>query len=294
MLRAPSYPHAFLSTPVIDRDLLEVVLEAMLDAVARLDDCPNTIAVDAMGRNGPTMAALERVLCGRRAEPVILEQRSRPRLETTLATEDYFRQAMSASSRKKLRQLRNRLAREGQTVSQIVADPQPAAAALEEFLALENAGWKGRKGTSILSQPADAAFFRDAFCAMVRAGAASVHILRLDGRALAMQLVLGAGAGAFTWKTAFDEEFSRFSPGSLLFEDYTKHFLDNAAIRFVNSCSEDDSGYMATWTERQSVVDLRLSTVRGASLGFHLANRAEQRFRKLRAMAKRLRHRLME
>lgn len=292
VLRAPSYPHAFLATPVVDRDLLEVVLEAMLDATAQMDDCPKTIAIDSMGAGGPTMAALERVLCKRHSAPIVLEQRSRPRLETSLATDAYLKGAMSGSSRKKLRQLRNRLTREGVAVSEVVSDPGRISGELEEFLALEHSGWKGRKGTSILGRPADAAFFRDAFCAMAGAGAASIHSLRLDGRPLAMQLVLRAGSGAFTWKTAFDEDFARFSPGTLLFEDYTRHFLDDETIRFVDSCSEDDSGYMATWTERQSVADLRLSAVRGAGLAFTVVNEAEKRFRLLRSMAKQVYHKL--
>ena len=288
VLRSPAFPHAYLATPVIDRGLLEPVLGAMLDTLAAIPDAPSTVAIDSMGTDGPTMAALQRVLAVRKAMPLVLESRTRPRLKSELGAEAYFKQAMSGSSRKKLRQLRHRLAREGELTSDIVRDPEMVARNLEAFLQIENAGWKGRNATSILHSPADASFFRDGFSAMARAGAAEIHCLRLDGRPLAMQLVVRAGKAAFTWKTAYDEAFARFSPGTLLFEDYTTRFLGDETLEFVDSCAEDDSGYMATWTERQPVADLRLSTVRGASLGFRLASPAERRFRKLRGVAKRL------
>ena len=40
-----------------------------------------------------------------------------------------------------------------------------------------------------------------------------------------------AGAVAFTWKTAYDEQFHDFSPGMLLLEDYTAAFLADQVDR---------------------------------------------------------------
>jgi Acetyltransferase (GNAT) domain len=58
-----------------------------------------------------------------------------------------------------------------------------------------------------------------------------MHTLSLDARPLSMQIILQCGAAAFTWKTAFDEEFSDFSPGMLLFEDYTAVLLVDPRLR---------------------------------------------------------------
>ena len=82
-----------------------------------------------------------------------------------------------------------------------------------------------------------------------------------------MQLILRCGEAAFTWKTAFDERFQDFSPGMLLLEDYTASLLADERIAFVDSCAQDDSGFMAVWTERQPVADL--ASVRStAACGF--------------------------
>ena len=99
---------------------------------------------------------------------------------------------------------------------------------LEQFLAMEAAGWKGRQGTALLCDPCEAAFMRDAVGALADQGRASIHALALDQRPVSMQIVAHAGRAAFTWKTAYDERFQDFSPGMLLLEDYTAALLADA------------------------------------------------------------------
>jgi CelD/BcsL family acetyltransferase involved in cellulose biosynthesis len=158
--------------------------------------------------------------------------------------------------------------------------------ALEEFLAMEASGWKGREGTALLSDGADAAFMRGAVDALADFGCASIHSLYLDGKPVSMQIVGRAGAAAFTWKTAYDETYRDFSPGTLLLEDYTAAFLADESIAFVDSCSFDDSGFMSAWTERQPVADLWFDVRRGGSLSFRVMSAAQQSYRLLRAVAK--------
>jgi len=285
--RTPAFPHGFLGTPVIDRAMLEPVLAAMLDRIASMPDCPNQIALDMMDMDGPTMAALARVAAERGNAPMVLEERARPLLQSGESPDAYFANAMSSSSRKKLRQLRNKLSRDGALTSEIVTEPGALSRALEEFLALEASGWKKENGTALLCDDADARFFRAGFAALAEAGRARIHALRLDGKSVALQIVALAGPAASTWKTAYDEAYATFSPGSLLFVDYTTAFLEDEGIETVDSCSEDDSGYMATWTGRKTVGDLRITAARRASLAFRLTSAVELAFRAARRRAKR-------
>ena len=87
-------------------------------------------------------------------------------------------------------------------------------------------------------------------------GGVTIDALAVDGRPVSMQIILRCGGVAFTWKTAFDEKFQDFSPGMLLLEDYTTSFLADEAIDYVDSCAQDDSGFMAVWSERQGVAEI--------------------------------------
>ena len=53
-----------------------------------------------------------------------------------------------------------------------------------------------------------------AVAARAAAGAARIHSLRVDGRAVASLISFVCGGTAFTWKIAYDEAFARFSPGA--------------------------------------------------------------------------------
>ena len=285
-LSAPTFAHCYLATPVIDRNHLEDTLEAMLDCVADDPRLPKVIALDAIATEGTTYAALVRVLAERGSTPCVFEQARRPALASTLDGKSYLAQALSASSRKKLRQHRRRLAEKGTLRFVIDSEPATMRDALEQFLAMEAAGWKGRQGTALLSDPSDAAFIRGAVGALADHGSAAIHSLQLDGTPVSMQIVVRAGSVAFTWKTTYDEAFQDFSPGMLLLEDYTAAFLADKSIALVDSCSFDDSGFMGVWTERQAVADLWIDARRGGSLEFRALSGLQKSYRDARAAAK--------
>jgi CelD/BcsL family acetyltransferase involved in cellulose biosynthesis len=286
MLAAPVYEHCYLSTPVIDRNCLDETIEAMLDAIDDDPQLPKIVALDMMATDGATYNALARALARRDSEPRVFAQLQRPKLASDLDGKAYLEKAQSGSSRKKLRQHRRKLAEKGDLTSVVATQPGAVCRALEEFLAMEASGWKGRQGTALQSSKADAAFMRGTVGALASTGCASIHSLYLDGKPVSMQIVVRSGAVAFTWKTAYDEAFQDFSPGTLLWEDYTAALLADKTIAAVDSCSFDDSGYMATWTERQAMADLWFDVRRGGSAAFRFVGGAQGCYRAMRALAK--------
>jgi CelD/BcsL family acetyltransferase involved in cellulose biosynthesis len=240
-----------------------------------------------MSADGPTAEALLRVLAARGSAPCWLERlRQRPKLASTLDGKTYLEKALSGSSRKKLRQHRRRLAERGRLSHAVAGDPDAIRRALEDFLRMEASGWKGRQGTALLSDTENASYIRRAIVGMAEQGCASIHALCLDDRPISMQIVVRAGAVAYTWKTAYDEEFRDFSPGMLLLEEYTTAFLADKSIAYVDSCSYDDSSFMATWTERRAVADLWIDARRGGSLAFTILTFLQKRYRDVRALGK--------
>jgi CelD/BcsL family acetyltransferase involved in cellulose biosynthesis len=287
-LRAPAAEHAYLATPVIDRDCLDATLEAMFAAVAASPDLPQTIVLNAMSDEGATAQALVRVLAARGSTFRRVKEGKRPKLVTGRDADDYLAQAISSSTRKKLRQHRRRLAERGDLKSVVKKAPDEINEAVEAFLQLEAEGWKGRRGTALLNSPRDAAFARSMLTAFARSGEALIHALELDGRPVSMQVVLRAGPTAFTWKTAYDEAMRDVSPGMLLFEDYTRAFLQDDEIARVDSCTYDETSFMAGWRERQPVVDLMICARRAPSLSMACTASLNCGYTALREAAKRV------
>lgn len=288
VLSAPPVPHAYLATPVIDRECIDQALHAMLDRIAGDGRLPRIVALDAMGADGATMQALMRVVAARGSASCVFGQPLRPKLASPLDGKRYLEQALSGSTRKKLRQQRRKLGEKGALESRCIREPEAVRTAFEDFLRLEASGWKGRQRTALLNDAADAAFARAMIAELAAQGEAAIHALTLDGRPVSMQIVLRAGAAAFTWKTAYDETLHDFSPGMLLFEDYTAALLADDDIDYVDSCAFDDSGYMATWRERQAIAHLWFDARRGGSLAFAALTRMQKGFLRLRGRAKTL------
>ena len=285
-LTAPPMAHAYLATPVIDRGLLDATLEAMLTFIASEASLPKTIALDAMSMDGTVMQALGRVLAMRGTAPYVLERGARPILASDLDGKHYWEKALSGSSRKKLRQHRRRLAEKGTLTYRILTTAADVERALEDFLKLEATGWKGRQGTALLGNAADAAYVRAMIATLAMRGQVSIHALTLNDRPVSMQIVLRAGATAFTWKTAYDEAWRDSSPGMLLLEDYTATLLADDSIARVDSCTFDESSFMAVWTEREAIATLWLDATPGGSSAFTLLTRLQSAYLRARNAAK--------
>lgn len=90
--------------------------------------------------------------------------------------------------------------------------------ALEEFMAVEAAGWKGASGTAIACSEDLVRFYATLTRRLAASGWLEWQTLRVDGRAIASALAVAMGARIFLVKVGFRPEFADLSPGMLLVE----------------------------------------------------------------------------
>jgi len=104
---------------------------------------------------------------------------------------------------------------------------------LDEFMKVEAASWKGPEQTAILRRPDLVRFYLSLTRGLSRAGWLEWHIMRMDGRVIAVNLAIAVRSRLVVWKLGYDEMFSKLSPGSLLFE----HVVSEA---YANGVTEID------------------------------------------------------
>ena len=148
--------------------------------------------------------------------------------------------------------------------------------------------WKGQNGTALLSDKADATFTRRFIANLSDVGGASVALLRVDGKAIAAQVLLYSGPMAYTWKTAFDAEFGKFSPGALLIDKVTDALFASGTAQ-IESCSTDGGFMEHLWTGRRTTVDMLVDVGAKKSAGFTLALLGERGYAFAREQRNRLR-----
>ncbi|MFN0182834.1 MAG: GNAT family N-acetyltransferase [Aquabacterium sp.] len=107
------------------------------------------------------------------------------------------------------------------TVQSVAGDDAAADDALAQFTRLEDSGWKGAAGTgsAIALHPRLQRFFGDLYRDPQAPQARSeIHLLRLDGQAIAAQFCVRVGGSRHVLKIGYDAAHGRLNPGHLLLD----------------------------------------------------------------------------
>jgi CelD/BcsL family acetyltransferase involved in cellulose biosynthesis len=103
-------------------------------------------------------------------------------------------------------------------VSFEILSPRPDEfdALFDEAIGVEMRSWKRETGTAIAADRAKESCFRRYFRSACEEGNFRIAFMRIDGRAVAMQMALEWLGRYWLFKIGFDEEYERCSPGTLL------------------------------------------------------------------------------
>jgi hypothetical protein len=274
VLQAWVEPYQVLSTPLLDAQ------EPVPAMAALLRPPPSWPAPALMLRyfreGGPVAAALDEALAARGQRALRLKTYERALV---------VREGGPAASRNR-RNRYNRLRRQREAmerdlgpvrVVERTADP----AAIEQFLELEAAGWKGAAGTALASDPAHVAWFREVCDGLRAAGKLEVLSLEAGDRVTAMWVDFDMGEGSLHFKSAYDETLGEYRPG----EQLLMHCLDTAAAgRYAwrdSATVPDNTLFNQLWPSRVTLSTVavplhgRIGTVAVAAMG--LAQRIRSR-----------------
>jgi CelD/BcsL family acetyltransferase involved in cellulose biosynthesis len=147
-----THPFAPLGTPLIDRDACADVVAAFLDHVAGDDALPKLLLLPLINEAGPVRDALRSALARSGGACVAFERHRRALLRPE-TRDGYLDRAIGHKRRKELRRQRHRLADAGPLSFALATTPAEIATALQDFIALEAGGWKGRAGTAMAQHP---------------------------------------------------------------------------------------------------------------------------------------------
>jgi CelD/BcsL family acetyltransferase involved in cellulose biosynthesis len=286
-----THPYAPLGAPLIDRDYADAVIDAWLGHMAGDARLPKLALMPFLPLQGPLAAALDSAIERHGGRAADFARHARALLHPAAERGDYLKRTLGAKTRKNLRHQRNLLARIGAVRLDRADLPATIGPALTDFLALEEAGWKGRAGTAIAQHADTSCFVHGAIAALAEDGRVQIYRLMLGERAIAAGILLRSEASAWFWKTAFDEAFARASPGLHLGVELTQTLLKDESLVRVDSCAVADHPMIdRVWRERLAIGD-RLLSVGGAP--FTLARAMESSRRAAAAGVRALRDRIV-
>ncbi len=253
------HDNAFCGNPLIARGFETAFWRAALRHFDHTAGAALFLHLPQFPADGPANIALDSVLKETSRPSVTVEAGERAMLASDDVPGDYLAGSMSAKKRKELRRQHKRLAEEGTLTFERSADADNISAWITDFLALELAGWKGDAGSALASANDTRTFFADALTGAAQAGRLERLAMRLDGRPIAMLANFITPPGVFSFKTTFDEDYSRFSPG-LLLQIENLGLLERPDVSWADSCAaEGHSMIERIWREKRPIISRNIA-----------------------------------
>ncbi|MEM8540210.1 MAG: GNAT family N-acetyltransferase [Pseudomonadota bacterium] len=258
IVRAWSNHYGPFGVPLIERREASQIIEDLLGTIAMPSvNLPKIIAFPDIAANSPVISLIRAIALSNGLPMAMTKPTERPVLNATKDVEHYFRDGLGGHHRRDVGRLWRKLERQGTLRYDIARSVDDIRAQMEEFLLLENAGWKGRQRTSLAADRYRAAFAREAINSLAEVDKCRIHTITLDDKVIASLIVFVDGSNAWTWKTTFDEEYRPYSPGKLLMVCATEAILDDPNIQFADSCAPEGHSMMGhLWQERREITTL--------------------------------------
>lgn len=143
---------------------------------------------------------------------------------------------------------------------ELCRDKTLVKARFESFLSLESRSWKGAKKTALLSRACDADFARRIAENLAARDACMIATLKAGDKALAALALFNLGGETFSWKTAYDETYREYSPGTQLLARFADTLMETGRGLILDSCATPGNELANTlWGERETVATLLFS-----------------------------------
>lgn len=224
-------------------DLVWSDAAALVPLVQRLHQDGHALHFNRIAADSPVLSAIRRVFAGRGMVLV------RPVMPTPVITlDDGWADPLArfnAGRRSDFRRAMRHAEKLGNVTYDIVTPTHPAELEyrLDEAFAVEAASWKGEAGSALAVNPLRGPFYRNYAQRAMEAGILRLAFMRIDGRAVAMQIALEWQQRWWLLKIGYDAACAKASPGQLLM----LHTLGEAARRGLRSY--EFLGDPAPWTD---------------------------------------------
>ncbi len=247
----------FLGTPLIRAGHEKDFWRTLMAALDEADWSGNLMSFAGLDPAGPVYAALCAAAdeCGRPS--TIVHKVERAMLHSTLDTEAYLQANVRGKKRKEWRRLANRLQDLGEVSFSSLENEDALPSWCEAFLALEAAGWKGKRGAALANTESTKAFFHKIVRAAFAEDVLDFQRLCIDDRPIAMLVNFITPPGSWSFKIAYDEELARFSPGVMIELRNLERVLSAEHIDWMDSCAVENHPMIdSLWAERRTIVQV--------------------------------------
>lgn len=245
-----------LCTPLIRRGSERECVDAFLDWLGA-ERGSALMELRFVSGDGPVFRLLTDRLAARQGSSLDTDSHTRAILRPRESADSYARASIRRDHRKDIRRKTRRLSEQGNLEFNSLEPGGDIDAWIQEFLRLEDSGWKGREGGAFARNETHRHYFATITRAAFERGRLMMLALRLDGNPVAMKCNFIARPGAFAFKIAFNESYASYSPGVMLELENINRFHAQTDIEWMDSCAAPDHPMIdRLWLDRTVIKSL--------------------------------------
>ncbi len=266
-------PLTIMGVPHLDRDMPAATLTAFVNSLSQ----PMLLrSIDAKGEFWNQLKTGNMRLA-------VLQKWQRAALRPVGTFADWLDTNFDRKRRKEYRRLSNRISELGHLESISIQPADDSRPWVNDLLALEAAGWKGKRGTALATSDSMQSALMESCQLLGAAGKLRFWKLMLDGKPVAIMHAIVEGDKAWLGKIAYDESYAKYSPGVLLILYATEKLFAESNIKLVDSCAIPGHPMIENiWRDRVEMADVVIAPKSVSATRFALAVLAE----KLRRLAR--------
>ncbi len=294
ILRAWANPFGPLGTPLVDNEGAAETIDNLLDALAQPElRLPNVLVLPFLRLDGPFVRMIKAIALSRNLPLTTSEPHRRVMLESGTDADAYLKEKVPAGDLQILQKKWRELEQTGSLTYEIARQPQDVRLRMEEFLALEANGVKGRRRAALVNDRYRAAFAREAINNLAEIDAVRIHTIDFNGEAIASMVIFMAMGEAYIWKSAFNESFASYMTDRLLAHRLTEWQLDDANTLKTDSCAaEEDLPLHEFWNQSSEMGTLVVGLSQNSDRDVRQVAAQAHMYRNTRNLAKMLRERI--
>jgi hypothetical protein len=145
-----------------------------------------------------------------------------------------FWESYSSKFRKGLQKKLRKAEEQGELRLVCATTAEQLPTAFEDFLAVEDSGWKGEGGTSIKKQPRKLAYYQYLLKAYGERGLCQINILYSNETPIAAQFGVRVGRRLFLLKIGFREDYAAVSPGYLVLYKLVEQSAEQGVVDSIS------------------------------------------------------------
>ena len=250
-----NHQYSLFPAPVVDREFAQDSLRALLYWIRSHFGSRSLLMLPQLRTGSAFFEVLAEIIRKDDLQSYVTNMHTRAFFRPRHDVQEYLDSIGTAHHRKEFRRQERHLSGLGELAYVEYQPSDDLTQWVGDFISLEMMGWKGKEGSAFGCSEEHRAWLHAVVAEARQRNELMFLALKLMGKPIAMKINFLAPPGGYTFKIAFDETYSKYSPGTLLELENIRRLHARPNIRWMDSLAVAEHSLMnRIWHDREVIL----------------------------------------